>query len=129
MDTVGDFLTAIRNASSAGKETCILSYSKMRESIASILKANGYVADYSKIDIEKNFPLLKIFIKYVNNRPAIVELTRCSKPGCRIYFGAKSIPPVISGLGLSILSTSKGIMSNRDAIRMNVGGELLCKVW
>ncbi|MDR1458354.1 MAG: 30S ribosomal protein S8 [Puniceicoccales bacterium] len=120
MDTVGNFLTTIRNASFAGKEVCVLSFSKMRESIAFILKANGYIADYFKITTEGNFPLLKICIKYVNDKPAIIKLIRFSKPGCRIYFGAKSIPPVISGLGLSILTTSKGVMSSRDATRMNV---------
>jgi small subunit ribosomal protein S8 len=129
MDSVGDFLTTIRNASCAGRKTCSLSFSKMRESIASILKANGYIVDYSKVDTEFGTSLLKIYIKYADDRPAIVGLMRCSKPGCRIYFGAKSVPPVISGLGMSILSTSKGIMSHRDALKMNVGGELLCKVW
>ncbi|MDR2735653.1 MAG: 30S ribosomal protein S8 [Puniceicoccales bacterium] len=129
MDTVGDFLTAIRNASAAGKESCVFPFSKMRESIAAILKANGYIADCFKINTEKGVLMLKVCIKYVKDKPAIVELMRCSKPGCRIYFGAKSIPPVINGLGMSILSTSKGVMSNREAFRLNVGGELLCKVW
>jgi len=128
-DTIGDFLTTIRNASEARKESCTTAFSKMRLGIASILKEEGYVADFSEIENAKGHKEIHIQLKYVNKEPALVGIERYSKPGRRLYAGYTNIPRVLGGLGISILTTSKGILKDRDAYRQKVGGEILCRVW
>lgn len=129
MDTVGNFLTVIRNASSAHKETCVVQWSKLKEGIAKILKINGYIADYQVIEEKDGKKRLVVAIKFVEGIPAITSIQRKSKPGCREYAGYAEVPPVLRGLGISILSTSKGVLSDREARQQKVGGELLCQVY
>ncbi|MGB0409263.1 MAG: 30S ribosomal protein S8 [Opitutales bacterium] len=128
-DTIGDFLTIIRNASMARKEVCTTQHSKMRAAIAAILKDEGYISDVSEGEDEKGFKTLTVSLKFVDNTPAITGIERHSKPGRRLYYGAREIPRVLGGLGVAILTTSKGVMRARDAREAGVGGELLCKVW
>ena len=128
-DTIGDFLTIIRNASMAHKESCTTQHSKMRAAIAVILKDEGYIKDFSEGQDEKGFKTLTLTLKFAGNTPAITGIERHSKPGRRLYYGCKDIPRVLGGLGVAILTTSKGVMRARDAREAGVGGELVCKVW
>jgi len=128
-DTIGDFLTSIRNASQARKEICITPHSKMRLAIAGILKQEGYIADFSEGQNDRGFKTLQLKLKFVGDTPAITGIQRHSTPGRRLYYGCKDIPRVLGGLGLAILTTSKGVMRARDAREQGVGGELVCKVW
>lgn len=128
-DTIGDFLTIIRNAVLAHKKSCTVDHSKVRAAICAILKSEGYIKDFSEGLNDRGFKNLTIQLKFVNNKPAIKGIQRHSKPGRRLYYGCKDIPRVIGGLGVAILTTSKGIMQARDARGAGVGGELVCKVW
>ncbi len=127
-DPIADFLTRLRNASRAGKNEVAAPYSKMKAEIARILKQEGYISNY-EIESAADKPQLKVVTKFVNRAPAITGLKRVSKPGLRKYVGADEVPRVLGGLGITILSTSKGIMSGREAKKQNVGGELLAYVW
>jgi small subunit ribosomal protein S8 len=128
-DTIGDFLTIIRNASLARKDVCVAQHSKMRAAIASILKQEGYISEFAEGKDNRGFKTLEISLKYIGDTPAINGLERHSKPGRRLYYAAKKIPNVLSGLGVAILTTSKGVIRARDARELGVGGELICKVW
>ncbi|MGF1484645.1 MAG: 30S ribosomal protein S8 [Opitutales bacterium] len=125
-DTIGDFLTVLRNASLANKDSCAVQYSKVREGIARILKQEGYIEDFARVDDGKQ---LEVRLKYVNNAAAITGIQRFSKPGRRMYYGYREIPRVLGGLGTSILTTSRGVLNDREARRQKVGGEVLCSVW
>jgi len=127
-DTIGDFLTIIRNGSTARKETVLASHSKVRESLCQIFKDEGYITEYS---VQEDGPKksIQIELKYVNEVPAITGLNRESRPGQRIYFGYREIPRVLGGLGIAILTTSKGVMRAREARKNKVGGELICNIW
>jgi small subunit ribosomal protein S8 len=127
-DPIADFLTRVRNAARAGKAEVEAPYSKMKGEIARILKEEGFVHSYS-VSSEDGRPSIKLELKYVGHRPVITTLQRVSRPGLRRYVGASDIPRVLSGIGISILSTSSGVMSSREARRKNVGGELLAFVW
>lgn len=127
-DNIGDFLTIIRNASSARKDSCSASYSKMREGIANILKNAGYIAGF-EVSGEKADKKIAITLKYVNEIPAITQIERVSKPGRRLYYTYTDIPRVLGGMGISILTTSSGIMNDTDCRAKKAGGELICKVW
>ena len=128
-DTIGDFLTIIRNASMAEKSECTAQLSKMRLSIAKILKQEGFILDYSEAEDAKGFKQISLKLKYINNTPAITGIERHSTPGRRLYYGVREIPRVLGGLGVAILTTSKGVMRARDAREHGVGGELICNVW
>ena len=128
-DTIGDFLTIIRNGSTARKDVCITQHSKMRSSIAAILKQEGYIRDFAEGTDARGFKTIELTLKFVENTPAITGIERHSKPGRRLYFGSKDIPRVLGGLGVAILTTSKGVVRARDARELGVGGELICKVW
>lgn len=128
-DTIGDYLTMIRNASAAGKPSITVQYSKVRIGIAEILKQDGYIADFSEGKNERGLPTVELKLKYVDSTPAITGIERYSKPGRRLYFNSTSIPNVLGGLGIAILTTSRGIMDDRQARSQKVGGELICKVW
>lgn len=128
-DTIGDFLTIIRNASSAHKPSCTVQHSKMRLAIASILKDEGFIKDFSEGQDARGFKTLTLNLKFVENTPAITGIERHSTPGRRLYYGSREIPRVLGGLGVAILTTSKGVMRARDAREAGVGGELVCKVW
>jgi len=128
-DPVSDFLTRLRNASKAGLAECASPHSKLKESLAGILKAEGYVVDHSDSVDEKGHKTLVVKMKYVDNAPAITNLSRVSTPGRRLYFRYTEIPRVLNGLGISILSTSKGLLKDQDCRRQKLGGELICNVW
>ncbi len=129
-DNIGDFLTIIRNSSNAGKLTSKTAWSKMREGIAQILKQEGYIRDYSIEDVKSDsIKTIVIENKFVDGQTVIKGLVRHSKPGRRAYYQYREVPKVLGGLGISILTTPKGILSDKQARKEKVGGELLCKVW
>jgi len=128
-DTIGDFLTAIRNGSRAGRETIETPYSKMRLAIGEILVKEGYLGKCEKVEAEKKGPAIRINLKYVNSTPAITDVQRASRPGCRRYTASDQMPKVLGGLGFSIISTPKGVLKDSDARRQKVGGEVVCEVW
>ena len=127
-DPIADFLTRIRNASQSGKSELIAPFSKIKADIARILKQEGYISEY-EVESSGTKPQIKLTTKFVNRAPAITGLKRVSKPGLRKYVGAQEVPRVLGGLGITILSTPKGVMSGREAKKENVGGELLAFVW
>ena len=127
-DPIADFLTRLRNSALAMKAETKAPYSKIKVEIARILKQEGYIASY-EVDTKGTFPEIRVAIKYVNRTPAITGLKRISKPGLRRYVGSQDIPRVLGGLGISILSTPRGVITGREAKKQNVGGELLAYVW
>ncbi|MFT3782858.1 MAG: 30S ribosomal protein S8 [Nibricoccus sp.] len=128
-DPVSDFLTRLRNASKAGLAECVSPHSKLKESLAAILKAEGYIVDFSDGADDRGHKTLVVKMKYVESAPAITNLTRVSTPGRRLYYRYSEIPRVLNGLGISILSTSKGLLKDQDCRRQKLGGELICNVW
>jgi small subunit ribosomal protein S8 len=128
-DPIADFLTQIRNAFRAGKETCQVQHSKMKREIARILKESGYIKGYEDIDKPGNKKYLSVELKYVNGESAITAIERYSRPGRRMYFATSGVPKVLGGMGVGIVSTSSGLMTDYNARQQNVGGELVCKVW
>ena len=128
LDSIGDFLTIIRNSSTAGKDTCTAQWSKIREGIASILKDEGYISSF-EVSGEKAQKVITLNMKYMGGVPALTGITRVSTPGCRMYYEYRSIPRVLNGMGISILTTSKGVLKDSDCRAKKVGGEILCKVW
>ncbi|HEY0944135.1 MAG TPA: 30S ribosomal protein S8 [Opitutaceae bacterium] len=128
-DPISDFLTRVRNASKARQAQTTSPHSKLREAIAAILKAEGYIADYANGTDAAGHKTLVVTLKYVDNAPAITGLSRVSTPGRRLYYGYQEIPRVLNGLGISIVSTSKGLMKDADCRRNKAGGELICNVW
>ena len=128
-DPMADMLTRIRNAGMAKFESVEIPLSKLKKGVAEMLKKEGYIIDYSVIQ-DNTQGILKVDLKYDKNENKVITgIRKVSKPGCRVYVQADNIPRVMSGLGISILSTSKGIITDADARKMNVGGELLCEVW
>ena len=126
-DPISDMLTRIRNAHAALLPTVEIPHSKIKESIAGILKKEGYI---SEVNVEgKPLKTIKLKLKYVGRKGVIEGLRRISTPGLRNYVGSTEIPRVHAGLGISIISTSQGVMSGQEARKKNVGGELLCYVW
>ena len=128
-DPIADMLTRIRNASSARHDKVDIPTSRPKEAIAKILKDEGYIKNFKVIVDEKKHGILRIFLKYDANRRGIINMKRVSKPSRRVYVGKDEIPSVLRGLGVSILSTSKGILTDREAKKANVGGEILCYIW
>jgi small subunit ribosomal protein S8 len=131
-DPIADMLTRMRNAILAGHTSLVLPASKLKLAILSILKEQGFIQNYDVVPDQPQ-PKVRVWLKYVGERkerkPVISGLKRVSKPGCRVYVGKKEIPWVLSGLGIAILSTPKGIVTDRQARKMSVGGEVLCYVW
>lgn len=128
-DPISDFLTRLRNASLARQAETASPHSQMKEAIAAILKEDGFISDYSQGTNERGHKTLVVKLKYVNETPAITQVNRVSTPGRRLYYGYQEIPRVLNGLGISILSTSRGLMNNQNCLRHKVGGELVCTVW
>lgn len=127
-DVIADMLTRIRNAGAARHKEVEVPFSKMKWAICEILKDQGYIEDFEKI--ENNVQgTIRIKLRYYNRQPAIREIKRVSKPGRRIYVGVSEIPRVKNGLGIAVLSTSRGIMTDKMARKLNIGGELLFTVW
>ena len=128
-DPIADMITRIRNAQMRTLNTVSIPNSKFRARILDVLKEEGYISDYKFLPDKKNKGSLIVDLKYNNGLPVIREITRISKPGRRIYTKADSIPKIQSGLGIAIVSTSMGIMSDNDARLKNIGGEIICRVF
>ena len=126
-DPIADMLTRIRNAQTAEKTSVVMPTSKLKVSIAKVLKDEGYIEDFAVRD-DSGRPFLEIGLKYYACRPVIERIERVSRPGLRIYKPASDIPEVMNGLGVAIVSTSKGVMTDRKARQTGVGGEVLCIV-
>lgn len=128
-DPIADMLTRIRNANMVSHETVEMPSSKLKIELAKLLKDEGYIVDYS-VKTEGKFSFLTIVLKYdEKHKPVISNLKRMSKPGLRSYCKSKNLPQVFGGLGVAIISTSKGLMTDRKARKENLGGEILCYVW
>lgn len=128
-DPIADMLTRIRNANMVSHPTVELPSSKLKLELAKLLKSEGFITDYSE-RVEGKFKYLTIVLKYdSHNKPVISNLQRVSKPGLRTYMKAKNLPQVFGGLGIAIVSTSKGLLTDRKARKENLGGEILCYVW
>jgi small subunit ribosomal protein S8 len=127
-DPIADFLARVRNGVRAQKPEVLIPYSKIKAELAHILKEEGYISDYS-VDTSGEHPRIKVMNKLVDRSSAIAGLRRVSRPGLRRYVGADEIPRVLGGMGLAILSTSRGILSGREAKKQKIGGELLAYVW
>ena len=127
-DPIADFLARVRNGARAQQPEVLIPYSKIKAEVARVLKEEGYISDYS-VDTSTAHPRIKITNKLVDRSTAIAGLRRVRRPGLRRYVGADEIPRVLGGMGLAILSTSRGILSGREARKQKVGGELLAYVW
>jgi small subunit ribosomal protein S8 len=129
-DPIADFLTRIRNAAAAKHQRVDLPVSKLKTEIARILKEEGYISTYKLVDENKTRKVLRVFLKYTPDRRSVITgMKRISRPGARTYTGSAEIRPVVGGLGISILTTPRGLMSGRAARKAKVGGEILCEVW
>ncbi|MDA8858274.1 30S ribosomal protein S8 [Flavobacteriales bacterium] len=130
-DPIADYLTRVRNAQMAGKKVVEIPASNMKKSITEILFDKGYILNYKFEDTTNNQGNIKVALKYNNNTnmPAIKKLIRISKPGLRKYADSKTLPRVINGLGIAILSTSKGVITDKEARNLNVGGEVICHIY
>ena len=126
-DPIADMLTRIRNAQSVNKLSVSMPASKLKGAIANVLKDEGYIDDFA-VQANEGKPVLSISLKYYAGRPVIEKIDRVSKPGLRVYKGSQNIPKVMNGLGVTILSTSKGVMTDRKAQAAGIGGEVLCVV-
>lgn len=131
-DPVGDMIAMIKNAHGRRHRRVSLSHSRLKEGVAGVLKSEGYLEDLRVVPDEKRpqFKRLHLFLKYDGDGKAVItEIKRVSKPGCRIFRGVDRLGRVLDGLGITVLSTSKGVLSDRQAKKQRVGGELICKVW
>jgi len=127
-DPISDMLTRVRNALAVNKTEIVLPFSKIKHEIAKVLKKEGYLEDVEKV--EDRFAKLKIVLKYQeDNKPAILHIKRVSKPGRRVYVAKEDIPYILNDLGIAVMSTSRGIMTNKQARRARMGGEVICEVW
>ena len=128
-DPIGDMLTRIRNAQERGKSKVSTPHSKLRENVLNVLQGEGFIRGYAVVQLGNNKAEIEVELKYFDGAPVIRELQRVSKPGRRVYVAVKNLPRVNNGLGISILSTPKGVMADHSARDANVGGELLCTVF
>ncbi len=128
-DPIADMLTIIRNGGKAGFAKVDIPGSKIKQEMVRVLKEQGYIKDFKYLENETQ-GLIRVFLKYVKDgRPTIFGIKRVSKPSCRVYSKSQEIKPVLNGMGISIVSTSRGIMTDKQAKEANVGGEILCNVW
>ena len=127
-DPIADFLTRLRNAAKARHKRMDVPCSNEKLAIAKILKEQGYIADFERIEDNKQ-GVLQVALRYHEGRPAFTEIKRISRPGIRRYAAVDALPRVYNGLGIAIVSTSKGVMTDKDARRYNVGGEVICTIW
>ena len=127
-DPIADTLTILRNASSAHKESAEFPASKLLERMMAIFKNDGYIEDFRLLKDNKQ-GLLKVYLKYENNKPLILGIKRVSRPGLRVYTDNDRIPRVLNGLGTAVISSSKGLISDREARKLKIGGEVLCYIW
>jgi len=127
-DPIADYLVRLRNAIGAKHETVEIPASKLKVEITKILKEEGFIQNYKIQDDDKQ-GVLKIYLRYSEGQPVITGLKQISKPGRRVYSNRDSVPKVIGGLGISIISTSRGVMTGQDSTKTGVGGEVLCEIW
>ena len=128
-DPIADMLTRIRNANTVGHETVEIPASKMKKAISEILKEEGYITDFDVIEDDKQ-GMIKVTMKYGANKEKVISgIKKISKPGLKVYAKAGEVPKVLGGLGIAIVSTSKGIVSDKEARKLGVGGEVICYVW
>ena len=127
-DPIADMLTRVRNANSASHERVDVPHSKEKEAIANVLKEQGYILNYKVIQ-DGNKKNIRVYLKYVDGQKVIKGLKRISKPGRRVYSGAEEMPRVLSGLGVAVVSTPKGVVTDKFCRENNVGGEVICFVW
>lgn len=125
---IGDMVARIRNGQNAGKETVTVPNSKLRVAVLAVLKDEGFIEDFKKQEIDEHRSNLVVTLKYVGGNGAIQEISVVSKPGRRVYSGSAKMPRVLNGLGIAIVSTPQGVMTDHKARLMNIGGEVLCKV-
>ena len=128
-DPLGDMLTRIRNGQSARNTVVSSPSSRFRTNVLEVLKREGYIRNYSSVDVRPGIQELKIELKYHDGMPVISEIQRVSRPGRRVYYGIRDLPRVYNGLGIAILSTPRGVLSDSEARTANVGGEVLCHVF
>jgi small subunit ribosomal protein S8 len=128
-DPIGDMLTRIRNAQERGKSKVAVPHSRLRENVLNVLQGEGFIRGFAVVQQGNNKAEIEVELKYFDGAPVIRELKRVSKPGRRVYASVTTMPTVFNGLGISILSTPKGVMSDADARAQNVGGEVLCTVF
>ena len=128
-DPLGDMLTRIRNGQAAKKDSVLTPKSRLRASVLDVLAREGYIRGYQDVAAVGSTPSLRIELKYFEGQPAIRHVARVSKPGRRVYSGATELPRVRNGLGITIVSTPKGVLSDAEARQQNVGGEVLCQVF
>ena len=128
-DPLGDMLTRIRNGQSARKSVVSSPSSRFRTNVLEVLKREGYIRSYSSVDVRPGIKELQIELKYHDGQPVISEIQRVSRPGRRVYYGIRDLPRVYNGLGIAILSTPRGVLSDSEARTANVGGEVLCHVF
>lgn len=128
-DPLGDMLTRIRNGQQARKSDITVPASKLRENVLEVLKREGFIRGYSRVNVRKGIDEIKVELKYFEGRPVISEISRVSTPGRRVYSRVKDLQKFYNGLGISVLSTPQGVMSDHEARQANVGGEVLCKVF
>ena len=128
-DPLGDMLTRIRNGQSARKSVVSSPSSRFRTNVLEVLKREGYIRNYSSVDVRPGIKELQIELKYHDGQPVISEIQRVSRPGRRVYYGIRDLPRVYNGLGIAILSTPRGVLSDSEARSANVGGEVLCHVF
>jgi small subunit ribosomal protein S8 len=128
-DPIADLLVRIRNSARRGHETVTVPASKLKGEILRVMKAEGFISDYEPVTTDGH-PSLQIRLRYVGEgKPVITGMRRISKPGKRVYIGKRNIKPVVGGMGLAIMSTSKGIMTDQESLRASLGGEVLCHIW
>ena len=128
-DTLGDMLTRIRNGQTTNKRIVDAPASRFRKNVLEVLKREGYIRNFSEKEVRPGISFLEIELKYYDGKPVISEIKRVSTPGRRVYSSVKSLPKTYNGLGISILSTPRGVMSDNEAREANVGGEILCTVY
>ena len=128
-DPVADLLTRIRNGQQAKKDSVTAPASNMRENVLGVLEREGYIRGFERYNVRTGIDEIKIELKYYDGEPVIREINRVSRPGCRVYSKIKDLPKVYNGLGIAILSTPRGVMSDAEAREANVGGEILCQVF
>ena len=128
-DPIGDALTKIRNASRAKHPAVDLRFSRVFAQVLEVLKHEGFIRTYKVVGERPSHRMLRVYLKYAKTAPAITQLIRVSKPGGRLYRKARELPRVLGGLGVAVVSTSKGIVTEREAYQQRIGGEILCYVW
>ncbi|MEO8209300.1 MAG: 30S ribosomal protein S8 [bacterium] len=128
-DPISDYLTRVRNALKAEKKTVDMPYSKFKEALSTLLKKSRFIEDFKVIETEKKFKILTIKLKYSDGDSVILGLKRISRPGIRRYVNNEDLPRVRNGMGIAVISTSKGLMTDKEARNLKVGGEVICQVW